>query len=94
MEGKNRETKALGQPGPGLAGAAGESSPDGNRCLDTVQLTRLEEAFRQWLEAAARPDVRLSRKRIVLIFLLIRYTGAKLNEVLALNPFQDLAPDR
>ena len=28
--------------------------------------------------------------RILLIFLLIRYTGAKLNEVLSLNPFQDI----
>ena len=35
--------------------------------------------------------MRWSRKRILLIFLLIRYTGAKLNEVLALNPFRDIA---
>ena len=32
----------------------------------------------------------MSRKRILLIFLLIRYTGAKLNEVLTLNPFRDI----
>jgi molybdate transport system regulatory protein len=38
--------------------------------------------------------VRLSRKRILLIFLLIRYTGAKLHEVLALNPFEDIDPLR
>jgi len=68
--------------------------PDRSRCLDTVQLNRLEQTFRQWAEDAARPDVRLSRKRILLIFLLIRYTGAKLNEVLALNPFQDIDPGR
>jgi molybdate transport system regulatory protein len=68
--------------------------PDRSRCLDTVQLNRLEQAFRQWSEDAARPDVRLSRKRILLIFLLIRCTGAKLNEVLALNPFQDIDPGR
>ncbi|MCX5882281.1 MAG: TOBE domain-containing protein [Deltaproteobacteria bacterium] len=30
----------------------------------------------------------------MLIFLLIRYTGARLNEVLALNPLQDIDPDR
>ena len=70
------------------------SVPDASRCLDTVQLNRLEQSFRQWAEGAARPDVRLSRKRILLIFLLIRYTGAKLNEVLALNPFQDIDIDR
>jgi molybdate transport system regulatory protein len=68
--------------------------PDASRCLDTVQLNRLEQTFRQWTEGAARLDVRLSRKRILLIFLLIRYTGAKLNEVLALNPFQDIDPDK
>ena len=70
------------------------TTPEASRCLDTVRLNRLEQTFRQWAEGAARLDVRLSRKRILLIFLLIRYTGAKLNEVLALNPFQDIDPDR
>ena len=41
-----------------------------------------------------RSDARLSRQRILLIFLLIRYTGAKLNQVLALDPFQDLDHQR
>ncbi len=62
---------------------------EGN-CLDTVQLNRLELSFREWVDASPRKDVRLSRRRILLIFLLIRYTGAKLNEVLALNPFKDI----
>jgi len=66
------------------------SVPEGSRYLDPVQLNRLEQAFRNWAEDTPRSDVRLSRKRILLIFLLIRYTGAKLNEVLALNPFQDI----
>jgi molybdate transport system regulatory protein len=61
-----------------------------SRCLDTVQLTRLEQSFRDWVEDTSRSDVRSSRKRILLIFLLIRYTGAKLNEVLVLNPFCDI----
>ncbi len=34
--------------------------------------------------------MRISRKRILLIFLLIRYTGARLNEVLALNLRKDI----
>ncbi len=59
-----------------------------------VQLSRLEQSFRDWAEDAARSDVRLSRKRILLIFLLIRYTGARLNEVLALDPFRDIEPVR
>jgi len=59
-------------------------------CLDTVQLDKLERSFRNWASQSRRADVRLSRRRILLIFLLIRYTGAKLNEVLALNPFQNI----
>ena len=66
------------------------SMPHESRCLDTVQMNRLEQSFRNWADEAPRTDVRLSRRRILLIFLLIRYTGGKLNEVLALNPFQDV----
>ena len=63
-------------------------------CLDTLQLERLEESFRTWFEKSSRREVRLSRERIYLIFLLIRYTGAKLNEVLNLNPYKDFDPAR
>jgi molybdate transport system regulatory protein len=48
-------------------------------------LAKLEQAFRSWSEASPRPQVRRSRQRILLIFLLIRYTAAKLNEVQALD---------
>lgn len=70
------------------------STPDGSQCLDSDQLQRLEQSFREWAEGSTRGDVRQSRRRIVLIFLLIRYTGAKLNEVLALDPFAGLDCDR
>ena len=70
------------------------SVPKDSRYLDPVQLNQLEQAFRQWAHGTPRADVRLSRKRILLIFLLIRYTGAKLNEVLALNPSRDIYFDR
>jgi molybdate transport system regulatory protein len=66
------------------------SMPNESQCLDTVQMDRLEQSFRSWAGGAPRADVRLSRMRILLIFLLIRYAGAKLNEVLTLNPFQDI----
>jgi molybdate transport system regulatory protein len=59
-------------------------------CLDTAQLGQLEIEFRDWVTRHPRQDIRLSRQRILLIFLLIRYTGAKLNEVLTLNPFSDI----
>jgi molybdate transport system regulatory protein len=58
--------------------------------LDTVQLSKMEQSFRIWVQESPRKDVHLSRMRIFLIFLLIRYTGAKLNEVLNLNPFRDI----
>ena len=58
--------------------------------LDTTGLGRMEQSFRDWENASSRPDVRLARRRILLIFLLIRYTGAKLNEVLDLHPFHDI----
>jgi len=70
------------------------SAPDEDQCLDTIQLKTLEESYRDWVDASPRSGVRLSRKRILLIFLLIRYTGAKLNEILSLDPFQDIDSSR
>jgi molybdate transport system regulatory protein len=64
--------------------------PEEGPCLDTIQLNDLEQSFRQWCEMTPRRDIRLSRRRILLVFLLIRYTGAKLNEILSLNPFTDI----
>ncbi|MGE4401648.1 MAG: TOBE domain-containing protein [Desulfobulbus sp.] len=60
-------------------------------CLDSSQLHKLELSFRQWAEASSRRDIQLSRRRILLIFLLIRYSGAKLNEILELDPFTDIS---
>ena len=68
--------------------------PEERRYLDTVQLNRLEQSFREWADCRTRPEIRASRQRVLIIFLLIRYTGAKLNEVLALNPFEDIDPVR
>jgi molybdate transport system regulatory protein len=84
---ENFETGSL----RGHFNAAGALSvPKEVKCLDPAQLTALESAFRQWLDQAGRADVRLSRRRIVLIFLLIRYTGARLNEILSLNARQHI----
>lgn len=65
-------------------------SKDHRRYLDAGQLHTLEESFRGWAKTPKRSDVRLSRQRILIIFLLIRYTGAKLNEVLSLHPAKDI----
>jgi molybdate transport system regulatory protein len=59
-------------------------------CLDPVQLGLLEKSFRSWAEAPSGTERQWSRKRILLIFLLIRYTGAKLNEVLNLSLTRDI----
>lgn len=59
-------------------------------CLDSARLHELEQSFRSWAGATPRLDVRMARYRILIIFLLIRYTGAKLSEVLNLDPFQDI----
>lgn len=66
------------------------SSPDQDTCLDSIQLHKLEQSFRDWSTSAARADVRVARLRILLIFLLIRYTGGKLSEVLGVDPRQDI----
>lgn len=58
--------------------------------LNSDELSKLEKSFREWIEKSGRTDVRKSRRRILIIFLLIRYTGAKLNEVLALVPLRDI----
>ena len=66
------------------------SMEDTGRYLDTNQLQKLEQSFRSWTEAPSRSDIVLSRKRILLIFLLIRHTGARLSEVLHLDPAADI----
>ena len=63
------------------------------RYLDPIQLNRLEQVFREWADPPRRPDLGSSRKRVLLIFLLIRYTGARLNEVLDLDLKKDFDPD-
>ena len=84
---RNKQVQAADTVSPRIDdGGFSEDGP----CLDTVQLAQLEQSFRQWIDATPRCDVRLSRRRILLIFLLIRYTGAKLNEILSLNPFTDI----
>lgn len=92
-----REGGGLPTPSPagtgfGLGGIV--SGPGEGACLDTQQLGLLEQSFRQWAEDSPRRDVRLSRRRILLVFLLIRSTGAKLNEILALDPFTDIDPNQ
>lgn len=59
--------------------------------LESNDLARLEQAFRTWATKAG-PARALSRKRILVMFLLIRYTGAKLHEVTGLHAESDILP--
>ena len=67
--------------------------PEAENCLDTTQLQDLEQSFRRWAKSSKRPDHRHARERILLVFLIIRYTGARLNEVLSLDLLQDFDRD-
>lgn len=58
--------------------------------LDLVQLKRLEQEFRTWSESGSGINRKFSRKRVLLIFLLIRYSGARLNEILSLDLTTDI----
>lgn len=95
---KKIDGKAIGRrplPMPERASLGrGVSITNRIRCLDPLQLSRLEKSFRDWAASPSRTDLKWSRRRILLIFLLIRYTGAKLNEALAVNPLGDLDPKR
>jgi molybdate transport system regulatory protein len=70
------------------------SGPAKGRCLDPIQLERFERALREWSNTSPRQDIAFSRKRVFLIFLLIRYTGARLNEVLRLDLKDDFDPEK
>lgn len=70
------------------------SMPGSEKCLDPIQLEALERAFREWRHDSPRADIRSARYRVLLIFLLIRYTGAKLSEVLGLDLQQDVDCER
>jgi molybdate transport system regulatory protein len=61
------------------------SAAENGRCLDAVQLEKLEHSFRSWANAPKRHDHQTSRNRILLIFYIIRYTAARLSEVLNLR---------
>jgi molybdate transport system regulatory protein len=62
--------------------------------LDAEQLAALTESFRAWYLESARPRDRRARGRVWLTYLLIRFTGAKLGEVVAIDDRRDLDVQR
>ncbi len=69
-------------------------SPDAAKTLDAAQIARLEQSFRSWMDASRRRADYNSRRRLWLIFLLLRSTGARLGEVLGLDAGRDLLLDQ
>lgn len=64
--------------------------PEGVRYLDTRQLATLTKAIDWWAGQAQKPLLRHSRQRVRLIYLMLRHSGAKVGEVLALDDTRDL----
>lgn len=62
----------------------------GVRRLHEHQLAALRTAFETWVEEARDQRTRRSRERVLIVFLVLRFTGARLGEVLALDEFTDL----
>jgi len=59
-------------------------------CLEPLQLIQLEWSFRQWVKMTSDYETRLTRQRILILFLLFRYCGVTLRETLALDLETDL----
>ncbi len=70
------------------------SVSSGVKFLETAQLAELERSFRKWAQEPLRADIRVSRCRVLLIFLLIRYTGARLSEILHLDDSRQIDLNR
>jgi molybdate transport system regulatory protein len=83
-----------GLPASNAITAGTFSVPPDIKYLDATQLAALTESFRGWYRKAARPDIRRARGRVWLVYLALRYTGARLGEVLALDDGRDIDVDR
>lgn len=66
--------------------------PDNVKHLDPEAIAALSEAFAAWRGAARGRRQALARDRVWLAYLLLRYTGARLGEVLELDLAADLDP--
>ena len=82
-----------GRPHPGgPCQASIFSVPNDIRYLNSEQLERLTNAFAAWRDAARTAPIRRARERMRLVYLMLRYSGAKLGEVLDLNERTDIDP--
>ena len=86
--------RAAGLPASNVMLAGAFSVPRDIKYLDSEQLEALTESFRGWYRQAARPDIRRARGRVWLVYLALRYTGARLGEVLAIDDRTDIDVDQ
>lgn len=77
-------------PGPAPCQASLFTVPRDIRHLETEQLERLTAAFDAWRDAARTTSIRRARERMRLVYLMLRHSGAKLGEVLAVNERTDI----
>ena len=83
-----------GLPAANAITAGSFSVPRDIKYLDAEQLEALTESFRGWYRQATRPDIHRARGRVWLVYLALRYTGARLGEVLAIDDRLDIEIDR
>lgn len=67
---------------------------EGVRRLHVHQLATLRSAFEEWVRDARDDRTKRSRERVLIVFLVLRYTGARLGEVLSLDEHADIDFDR
>ena len=65
-----------------------------SRALDTKQLSGLTSSFAAWQASAGTPTQRRSRSRIWVAYLLFRYGGLRLGEVLGIDDKRDFDFER
>jgi len=83
-----------GAGGAGLAPHKVFTVPEGVRWLSPERMEALSGAFHEWSAGARRADSRRSRERMRLLFLMLRYSGARLGEVTSMDDVRDLDLER
>lgn len=76
-----------------IMGEEPDLDPEGGspvRHLNDVQIDRLMDAFAVWHDSAASGYIRRVRGRYRLAFLLLRYTGARIGEILRVDDTADI----
>jgi molybdate transport system regulatory protein len=90
---KTGHSGLAGQTGPVAPGKV-FSIPSDIKYLDSLQIEALTAAFQRWRQQGAGTKRRTSRDRVWFIYLLLRYTGARLGEILNLDDRTDIDLER